>query len=97
MERINYQSLGDVLRQTIEESRLDVRLDEVRAATLWPYVVGEHIASLCLKPFVSSGVMTVRIPNASLRQELDMNRSALLAEINRMLGKEVLKSIRFTG
>lgn len=97
MERIDYRSVGDVLRQTIEESRLDTRLDEVKAAALWQYVVGPDIAAECLKPYVAGGVMRVRVPNASLRQELEMNRSALIAEINRMLGKEVLKGMRFTG
>ena len=36
MKRQNEESLGDVLRRTIEENGMTARLDETRAASLWP-------------------------------------------------------------
>lgn len=95
MKRIDPEQIGDVLRQTLAEEGLADRLMEVRAAALWPAIVGEALASQCGKPFVNRGLMTVRIPSAALRQELTMSRSSLIANINENLKKEIIKEIRF--
>ncbi|MDE7159743.1 MAG: DUF721 domain-containing protein [Muribaculaceae bacterium] len=97
MERRDFQTVGDVLRQALEESRMTDRLDEVRAAAAWEAVVGTHIASLTARPWVSKGIMTVRTPDASLRQELMMSRSALVRNINAAVGRQVITDIRFTS
>ncbi|MDE5843663.1 MAG: DUF721 domain-containing protein [Muribaculaceae bacterium] len=97
MEYQDIRSIGDVLRQAIEETNMQTRLDELRAADLWPHIVGDHVASLTKRPFVRSGVMTIRIPDAALRHELSMHRTSLLREFNRLIGKEIIHEIRFTG
>lgn len=43
MKRQNEESLGDVLRRTIEENGMTARLDETRAASLWPGIVGPRL------------------------------------------------------
>lgn len=97
MKRSEIQSVGDVLRQAISETDMQSRLDELRAADLWPRIVGEYVASQSMKPFVRSGQMTIRVLDASLRNELSMHRSLLMKELNRIMGKEVITSIRFIG
>lgn len=97
MDYKEIRSIGDVLRQTIEETDMQSRLDELRAAELWPQIIGEHVASLTMKPFVRSGVMTIRVVDAALRNELSMHRTRLINEFNRIMGKEVIHAIRFTG
>lgn len=97
MERHDIKSVGDVLRQAIEETHMQGRLDELRAADLWPEIVGSDIAAMTMKPLVRSGAMTIRVVDASLRQELSMSRTLLVREINRRMGKEVISSIRFIG
>lgn len=97
MERKNIETIGDVLRAAIEESRMTGRLDECRAADAFREILGPQLASRCLRPFVKNGVMIVGIPNASLRNELSMSRSALTRAINSRLGKNVISEIRFSG
>ncbi len=92
MKRQNEESLGDVLRRTIEENGMTARLDETRAASLWP-----AIAAASSRPMVKDGMMTVRVVSAPLRQELTMNRSHLIEIINRTLGRNVISDIRFIG
>lgn len=94
MERQPVQTIGDVLRQTLSQSSLEERLQDVRAAAAWPMVVGNAIASQCGKPFASRGILTVAVRNASLRQELSMVRSSIVAAINKEIGSETLKDIR---
>lgn len=47
MRRNEVQSIGDVLRLTIQECNMTARLDEQKAIGLWKPVVGDHIARLC--------------------------------------------------
>ena len=97
MDRIDYQSIGDVLRQSIDESCMREHLDECRAADMWAAVVGPEIAASTCRPSVARGVMTVVCRYAPLRQELMMNRSRLRRAINAALGREVVSEIRFTN
>ena len=95
MDRIVPQSIGDVLRNVFRESCMDDKLNELKAADLWSVTVGDGIASQCRRPRVERGIMTIGVPNASLRHELTMNRSGIRESINKTLGKNILKDIRF--
>lgn len=95
MKRVDPICVGDVLRQAIEDSQMANHFDELRAAEFWPVIVGTHIASMCLRPYINGGKMSIRVPDAALRQELNMSRSRIMQEFNRLAGKEVVKSLRF--
>lgn len=95
MDRTEIESLGDLLRGYIEESGNSRRFDEVTACTLWPQVVGADLASQTLRPMVKKGMMTIKVPSAALRHELNMRRSALAAAINREVGKDVITQLKF--
>lgn len=96
MQRHTPQSVGDVLRTLLEESSLQTRMDELKAAELWPKVVGSQIASLTSRPLVKNGVMQIGVPNASLRNELHINRSNIRRIINKHIGKDTISEIKFT-
>lgn len=95
MKRVEPESLGDILRQAIQEEGLSQRLLETRAEALWPHIVGKDIAQLTSRPYVVNGVMYLYVKQAPLRQELHMTRSRLVKIINETLGKEVIKDIKF--
>ena len=97
MQRIEAESLGDLLRQEIEANQSAFRFDEINAINAWPRVIGDSIASKTMRPFIKGGVMTIRVPAAPLRQELNMLRSRLAAAINKEIGKEIVKELRFVG
>ena len=97
MQRHDPQSVGDVLRDLLEETSLQKRMEELKAADIWSKIVGKHLSELTSRPNVKDGVMSVGVPNASLRNELHMNRSRLKEIINKDLGKEIIKEIKFTS
>ena len=97
MKRYSPESVGDVLRNLLEETSLQNRMDELKAASLWKSIVGQTIAEVTGAPSVKNGVMSVGVPNASLRQELHMNRSKLIALINRHFDTNIISEIRFTS
>lgn len=95
MERTDYQSIGDLVRTLLSSSALDAGYKEIKAINNWQRVVGTHIASQCGRPSISNGVMTVRVANAPLRNELNMVRSKIIASINRETEAEVVRELRF--
>lgn len=95
MKRQEPESVGDVLRQTLERQGMTGRLHEVKAIQMWPAVVGSEIAELTGRPMVNAGVMTVKVYAAPLRNELNMSRSTLKRLINQAVGKDVITDIRF--
>lgn len=95
MKRIEPESIGDVMRRTLSEEGMTVRLLEAKAVQLWPAVVGEELAAMMSKPVLSRGLMTCYVRNAPLRQELNMHRSRLCELLNEAVGKDVVKEIRF--
>ena len=95
MKRAKPESIGEVLRNLLEESSMQAKLDELKAAGIWKTIVGEEIAGICRKPDVASGIMTIGVPNAPLRHELMMNRTQLRHAINNRIGVEIIKEIRF--
>lgn len=97
MKRHDPECVGDVLRQLLEETSLQNRMQELKAAGLWGKIVGDFIASQCGAPSVRNGVLFVGVSNASLRHELLMNRSGLRAAINYELGKDIISEIKFTS
>lgn len=88
-------SIGEVLRQTIQDCNMEDRLAEMRAIDWWRPIVGEHLADRCGKPTVREGVMRIEVPSAALRHELNMSRSSLIRLINAKLKRAVIKEIKF--
>lgn len=97
MERKDPELLADIMRDAIEETMTHRRFDEITAIRMWPVVIGEELASKSPRPVVKNGVMTIRIFSAPLRQELNMRRSSLAVALNKAVGKDIIKEIKFTG
>lgn len=103
MERQEAKSLGDLLRQAVEESQGAFGFDEINAINAWPVVIGSGIARKTMRPYVKAGVMYIRVPAAPLRHELNMMRTALMQAINREASRdydtprEIIKELRFVN
>lgn len=97
MERQDPKSVGEVLRNLLEETSLQSRMEELRAADLWSKIAGRVIADQTSRPFVKDGIMSIGVPNAALRNELSMNRTKLRQIINNNIGKEIILEIKFTS
>lgn len=95
MKRVEAKSVGEIINEVLRQERLSTRLDEHRAMTLWPDVVGPGINKYTVSRTVKNGVMTVVISSAPLRQQLMMSRTALIKQLNDFLGGEVITDIVF--
>lgn len=97
MKRTEAESIGDLLRRAIEQSRSGPLLDEIDSVNAWPKVIGLELAAKTMRPMMKKGVMTIRVPSAPLRQELNMMRSMLAQALNAETGKPTVTELKFIG
>ena len=95
MKRTYPKSIAEVIDGFMKAEQLDTQLNEQRASALWPQIVGQGINRNTISRDVRDGVLIVRLSSAPLRNELMMNRSALIKRINEALGQEVIREIIF--
>ena len=95
MKRTYPKSIAEVIEGFMKAEQLDTQLNEQRASALWPQIVGQGINRYTISRDVRDGVLIVRLSSAPLRNELMMNRSALIKRINEALGQEVIREIIF--
>lgn len=95
MKRTHPKSIAEVIDGFMKAEQLDTQLNEQRASALWPQIVGQGINRYTISRDVRNGVLIVRLSSAPLRNELMMNRSALIKRINEALGQDVIHDIIF--
>jgi predicted nucleic acid-binding Zn ribbon protein len=95
MKRTEAKNVGQIINDLLKQENLDVALDEHRAVSLWPHIVGDGINRYTIKRYVNNGVMTVHLSSASLANELMLNRALLIQRINEALGREIIREIIF--
>lgn len=95
MRKTEALSVKEIMEDYLKSRNMEGRLLERQALELWPMIVGNAINRATVERRVDNGVMSIRITSAPMRSELQMHRTALIASINKELGKDVIKEIRF--
>lgn len=95
MKRTEPKSIGQIIRESIEQAGMTGTVAEQRACYLWSEVVGPVINRYTFKRYVERGVMHVYLTSAALKNELSFNRSSLVKRINQAVGSEAITSIIF--
>ncbi len=85
--------MDDVSRRIFTE---DVRRRMVLEQE-WEKVAGGQLASLTRPGGFNNGVLDIEVRHAAFLRELDGTKDLLVRQVNRFLGAEVCKSIRFTA
>ena len=89
------QHIKEALRSFVEKEGLDRGIQEQKAVSVWPEVVGENISANSLAKSISSGILTVEVSNAVWRQELQLQKNDIINQLNTALTKKTIKDIRF--
>ena len=62
---------------------------------VWDQAVGETVAQQAQPNFVRGGILFVKCSSSTWMQQLQFMKGKIREELNRLLGKEVVKEIRF--
>lgn len=95
MKRKEALRLGDILDGILQQNNLDIGLDAARAKLAWRETMGEAVDKCTMAVYCDKGIMYVKLSSAVLRNELFMNRSAVIERINAHIGRQVIKNIYF--
>ncbi|MRG44472.1 MULTISPECIES: DUF721 domain-containing protein [Chitinophaga] len=91
--RYKVVSMGDALREYLNNSRFKPRLLEVRIQENWEQVVGKTIARYTESVQLFDGKLVITTTVAPLKQELNYSKDRILRLVNDMLGEEAVKEV----
>lgn len=94
MKRKNAENLTLVLQRFLRESGLETPLNQHRLVEMWPKVVGELVGKVTDQIFIQNQTLVVRITSPVLKNEIAMQSTALVRELNRRVGANVIVDIK---
>lgn len=94
MKRKNAEDLTLVLQRFLRESGLETPLNQHRLVEMWPKVVGELVGKATDQIFIQNQTLVVRITSPVLKNEIAMQSTALVHELNRRVGANVIVNIK---
>ncbi len=95
MRRSNTQSLSEVLKEYIEQNRLDQKLKEVDVVQNWENLLGKTIARYTKNIYIRKRILFVEISSSVVKNELFMMREEICRRINENAGRDVVSKIIF--
>lgn len=95
MKRTEPQSLRQIIDKVMDSSARRDEMLAMRASYLWADIVGPGVNRFTTRRYVRDGILHVCISSGPLKSELAFRREAIVARINEILGREVIKGIRF--
>ena len=95
MRRSNTQKLSEVLKDYLQENKLQNKLTEVDLIASWEQIVGKTIANYTESLRINNGVLFVKTSSPALRSELVMMKEQLRARLNEHAGHEIIRDIVF--
>ena len=95
MKRTEAKSIAEIIGDFMQQEDIELTMLERRALQHWVNVVGPGVNRMTTERFVENGVITVKISSAALRNDLMLSRSAIIAQLNQLVGKDVIREIIF--
>lgn len=95
MRKSNTQRLSDVLKNYVQENKLEQKLSELDLIKSWESVVGKTVARYTPDLFIQNSTLFVKTTSPIVRNELLMIREEIRVKLNEQVGREIIKAIVF--
>ena len=87
--------LKRAIEEAIEGAGIKSALDQENAVVLWGVVVGDVVSEVTKAEKVEAGTLVVRVETSVWRQELHMQKREIIKKLNKKIGTNAIKEIRF--
>jgi predicted nucleic acid-binding Zn ribbon protein len=87
--------LGEAIGELARSFGIQDKLRQYEAVNQWASIVGKRIAREAEAVKVEKGVLVVRVKTSVWRNELNMRKHEIIEKLNRAIGSETVKDIRF--
>ncbi len=89
------EKLNTTIKKFLNNFGLTQSVNQNTAIILWDEVVGEKISKNTEPISVEHGTLTVSVSNPTWRQELVFKQQDIINQLNKKLGKNTIKEVRF--
>ena len=89
----NTHNVGDIIRKLMKNPKLEGKLDELDALAIWDNLIGDALMKYIVSQKIYKGILHVKLKSAPMRNELSYKKTELKEQINKRLGKPLLKDI----
>ena len=94
MKRNNeHLKLTDVLKEFVDENRLQEGLDKVDVKDAWLNLMGNGVNHYTTNVRLKKDILYVDLSSSVLREELSYGKEKIITMLNEHLGKELIKKI----
>jgi predicted nucleic acid-binding Zn ribbon protein len=97
-KRINnkdFFKLGDFLTDVLAKYRISYDFFMLKAWDVWEDALGEFISAHTKPAVFKGGLLIVNVDNPAMMQQLHFLKKEVIAKLNKAMGKDVIKDIKF--
>jgi len=91
----NINSLSNVIRKIIKNSKLSNRLDNIKVIEIWEEIIGKNLQKYVIDSKVFNNKLYIKLKSSTLRNELIFKKTELIDKINNNFGKVIINDIIF--
>ena len=89
------EKLNITIKDFLINTGLENGVNQQKAVIIWPKIVGTKIAENTTAELVDFNVLTIKVKNSTWRNELYLKKDIILEKLNKELGPNTIKELRF--
>ena len=89
------EKLDIAIKDFLVNTGLENGVNQQKAVIIWPKIVGTKIAENTTAELVDFNVLTIKVKNSTWRNELYLKKDIILKKLNKELGPNTIKELRF--
>ena len=89
------EKLDTTIKDFLINTGLENGVKQQKAVIIWPKIVGTKIAENTTAELVDFNVLTIKVKNSTWRNELYLKKDTILEKLNKKLGPNTIKELRF--
>tara|TARA_B100000315_G_scaffold222958_1_gene227375 strand:- start:532 stop:807 length:276 start_codon:yes stop_codon:yes gene_type:complete len=89
------QHISNAIEKLLRKTGLEKGVMQQNALLLWADIVGDSVAENTEAERIDHGVLMVKTSTPVWRQELQFQKKDIVKKLNKKLGKNIIKDIRF--
>ena len=89
------EKLDITIKDFLINTGLENGVNQQKAVIIWPKIVGTKIAENTIAELVDFNILTIKVKNSTWRNELYLKKNIILEKLNKELGPNTIKELRF--
>tara|TARA_B100000401_G_scaffold361509_1_gene259190 strand:- start:183 stop:476 length:294 start_codon:yes stop_codon:yes gene_type:complete len=92
-KRDNTQKLSSIIDKVINKNNLRHKIDQLNIIDIWRDIIGESMHKYVKEEKVKDLTLYIKLKSSVVRNEISYNKSRIIENINKRIGKQAIKEI----